>query len=115
MSLSIVLGTPMQGMPSPLQVACRAQRAVAADDHEAVQPVRSHRRPHPVHAVVELVRLDPGRAQDRAAPGQDPAAALHRQRLPVVLEHPPPRVAEPDHLAVVHPFDLAHQRHGSRR
>ena len=93
----------------------RAQRAVAADDDEPVEPVSLDGAAHPLDAVVELVGLDPRGAEDGAAPGQDPAAGLDRELLPVVVQHAPPGVAEPDDLAVVDALDLAHERPDHRR
>ena len=93
-SLSIVFGTPITGRPSVGQPVGDAERVLAADRDQTVEPVAlergADRAPAPSSRLYGLVRLP------RIVPpaGQDPAGGLDRQRRAVVLQHPAPAVGE---------------------
>ena len=63
------------------QAAGRAQRVLAADRDQPVEPVALERLAHLIHAVGALEDVGAAAAQDRAAAGQDPARGLDRQLL----------------------------------
>ena len=73
-----------------------AERVLAADRDEAVQVEVGERLADLLYPVFALVRVRPRAAQDRAAPGQDPAGRLDRQLDERSLEHTAPAVAEAD-------------------
>ena len=109
MSLSIVFGTPTIGQARFLvQLAGDAQRAVAADDDEAVEAEVGERRPDVGDAVGRVERAAPLGAEHGAAPRQRTAHRLDRQRHRPPLEHPVPGVEEPDELVAVGALALAH-------
>ena len=77
MSLSMVLGTPTTGSPSPVEVAGAGERALAADRDHRVDLQRFIVVQHPVEAALEHVGLQARGAEHGAAPGQ---RAPHRPR-----------------------------------
>ncbi len=98
MSLSIVFGIADDGQPGIR--AGGAERSLAADHDEPVEPVDLQRLADLLDAALDAVRLDSARAQDRAAARQESADVLDRELLGEALDHAAPSVAEPDE---VHP------------
>ena len=78
-SLSIVLGTPTTFTPSPRQLVGHAERVLAADGDQGVDAEVGQRRLDLLDAAVDLVRVGPRRAEDRAAPRQDARGSARRR------------------------------------
>ena len=68
----------------------------------------------PLRAAVDLVRVGPRGAEDRAAAGQDAAHLLDAQRAGVAVERTAPAVPEADELVPVRRDALAHDRPDDR-
>ena len=100
-SLSIVFGTPTTGIALVDQLARDAERVLAADRDQRVEPALLDRLAHLVDAALDLERVRPRRAEDRAAAVQDAARGLVGELDRLVLEHARPAVAEADELVVV--------------
>ena len=75
-----------------------AERVLAADGDERVEPLRCEVLEHALDAVLELVRVRPRRAEDRAAARQDPRDRAVVERLELALDEPAPALADADHL-----------------
>ena len=69
-----------------VQAAGRAERVLAADRDQAVEPELAHRRRDRRRAVVALERVRSRGAEDRAASREDPPRRLDRQLLVIALE-----------------------------
>ena len=87
-----------------------AERALAADHDQAVEPTRVHRPSHTGGAVIERERIEPGASQDRAAAVEQPAGPFEREVVTPVLDDAAPAVAEPDHVVAERSDALADDR-----
>ena len=75
-----------------------AERVLAADRDQRVEPGLGEVREHPLDPAVDLVRVRPRRADDRPAARQDPTHLARGQRSEVVLDEPAPSVRDADDL-----------------
>ena len=94
--MSIVFGTPTSG--SSLlgeQPRRHAERVLAADGDERVQPAVAEVLQHPLDAAFELERVRAARADDRAAARQDPRHLLRAE----ILEDGSTRPRQPSRTA----------------
>ena len=87
-----------------------AERVLAADRDQPVDPGRREVRGDPLGAAVDRERVGPRGAEDGAAAGQDAAHLGHAERPAVVLERAAPAVAVADELVPVLAGALAHDR-----
>ena len=87
-----------------------AERVLAADRDERVDPFALERVVHACHPAVHLARVRPRRAEDRATAVQEPACVGDRQFAHLAFDDAAPPVTEPDDLVAVHAFTLAHDR-----
>ena len=87
-----------------VQAADDAHRALAADADDRVEAVPVVGLADELEAVLVGEGLVTARAEDRAAEGQDAAAAVDVEQLVVVVHDAPPGVAEADDGAVVGHF-----------
>ena len=101
MSLSIDFGTPTTGTPSSTRRARRAQRAVAADYDERVEPLALDRRGDRRATLAVDVWVAPRRAEDRPAALQQAAHRVSVERADAALHQPVPAVEDPDDLGTV--------------
>jgi hypothetical protein len=83
------------------------ERVLAADGDEGVDAVIRERRPHGVGPAVDLVGVGARRPEDGAAPREGATERLDAEGYHVVLDRPPPPVAQADHLVAVHALALA--------
>ena len=75
-----------------------AERVLAADRDERVEPLALEGREHLLDAAVDLVRVRPRRADDRAAAREDPGDLAAPERLDEPLDEPAPALAHADDL-----------------
>ena len=97
--MSIVFGTPTTGkLVLRVQPGGDAERVLAADRDERVEPARLEVREHALDAALELVRVRARGAEDRPAARQDPGDLARAERLKLPLDEPAPALADADHL-----------------
>ena len=85
-----------------------AERVLAADRDERVELLEG--RLDRIDAALDLVRVRPRRADDRAAPRQDPRDLARPERLEELLDHPAPALTHADHLVPARPATGARRR-----
>ena len=93
-----------------MQARGGAERVLAADRDQPVDPGRRQVRGDPLRAAVVGEGVGPRGAEDGAAAGQDAAHLGHAERPAVVLQRPAPAVAVADELVAVDADALAHDR-----
>src|SRR5690606_20123636 len=84
-----------------------AERVLAADGDQRVDAGRRQVLLDAVDATVDLERVCPGRAEDRAAARQDAPHGLDVQRHRLALKRPAPAGPEADELVTVDAHPLA--------
>ena len=85
-----------------------AERVLAADRDQRVDPLLVEHGLELLEAALLLVGVRPRRAEDRAAAVQDAARVLVRERGASRRQHAGPAVAEADEVVAVHLDPLAH-------
>ncbi len=81
-----------------IQPGRHAERVLAADRDEGVEAVLLERAKDGFDTAVELVRIRPRRADDRAAARKDPGHLAWPQVLQLVFDEPAPAFADADHV-----------------
>jgi hypothetical protein len=102
------LGDADDGDARLRELAGDAERVLAADRDERVEPQLVERGPDAIQPVLLLEHVGPGGAEDRPAAMQDAARALVGQLHRVGGEYAGPAVAEADELVSVRVDPLAH-------
>ena len=99
--MSIVFGTPTTGkLVLGVEPRRDAERVLAADRDERVQPLRAEGREHALDAALDLVRVRARRAEDRPAARQDPGDVARAERLERPVDEPAPALAHADRVPV---------------
>ena len=75
-----------------------AERVLAADRDERVEPLAPEGLEHLLHATVDLVGVGPRRAEDRAAAREDPGDVAALERLDDPFDQAAPALADPGDL-----------------
>ena len=75
-----------------------AERVLAADRDERVEPLVLEGREHLLDAALELVRVRARRAEDRAAAREDSGDVAAAERLDDPFDQPAPALAHAEHL-----------------
>ena len=87
-----------------------AERVLATDRDQCLDPMRLHARADQLEPVLPPVGVGPRSSEDRASPGQNAARGLEIERRGLALDHATPAVPVAKKLMAVGALSLANRR-----